>query len=70
MLELGETFGNISRSHYYDFKNKIQEDGLEELLEKSRKVPSIGNRVAPDIEQNSLGYSLKSSTHGTSPNGE
>ena len=73
IVELGETLGNISeacrklgvsRQHYYDIKNAIQEEGLQGLLEKSRKTPRIGNRVAPEIEQKLLDYSLQFPTHG------
>ena len=68
ILELGKALGNISdacrklgisRQHYYDIKKAIEEEGLEGLLEKSRKVARIGNRVAPEIEQKVLDYSLE-----------
>ncbi len=73
ILELGETLGNISeacrrlnisRQHHYDIKSAVAEEGLEGLLEKSRKVPRIGNRVAPEIEQKVLDYSLEFPTQG------
>ena len=73
ILELGETLGNISeacrklgvsRQHHYDIKSAVEEDGLDGLLEKSRKVPRIGNRVAPEIEQKVLDYSLEFPTQG------
>lgn len=73
ILELGGVLGNISeacrklgvsRQHYYDIKRAIEEEGLEGLLEKSRRVPRIGNRVAPEIEQKLLDYSLEFPTHG------
>lgn len=73
ILELGQVLGNISeacrrlgvsRQHYYDIKQAIEEDGLEGLLEKSRRVPRIGNRVAPEIERRLLEYSLEYPTHG------
>jgi hypothetical protein len=73
ILDLGRTLGNISeacrklgvsRQHYYDIKAAIEEDGLEGLLEKSRRAPRIGNRVAPEIEQKVLDYSLAFHTHG------
>ncbi len=73
ILELGQALGNISeacrklgisRQHYYDIKQAIDEEGLEGLLEKSRRVPRIGNRVAPAIEQKVLDYSLQFPTHG------
>ena len=73
ILELGETLGNISeacrrlnisRQHHYDIKSAVEEEGLEGLLEKSRKVPRIGNRVVPEIEQKVLDYSLEFPTQG------
>ena len=73
ILELGETLGNISeacrrlnisRQHHYDIKSAVAEEGIEGLMEKSRKVPRIGNRVAPEIEQKVLDYSLEFPTQG------
>lgn len=73
IIELGATLGNISdacrklgvsRQHYYDIKQAIAEDGIEGLLEKSRKAPRMGNRVSPEIEQRILDYSLEFPTHG------
>lgn len=75
ILELGETLGTISeacrklgisRQHYYDIKQAIEEEGVEGLLEKSRRVPRIGNRVAPEIEERVLGYSLHFPMYGQS----
>ena len=54
----------ISRQHYYDIKTAIEEEGLQGLLEKSRRAPRIGNRVASYIEQAVLSYSLEFPTHG------
>ena len=73
ILELGSTLGNISescrrlgisRQHYYDIKKTVEEMGLDGLLEKTRRMPRIGNRVAPEIEQKLLDYSLEYPTHG------
>jgi transposase InsO family protein len=73
IVELGATLGNISdacrklgvsRQHYYDIKQAIVEDGIEGLLEKSRRSPRMGNRVAPEIEQRILDYALEFPTHG------
>ena len=73
ILDLGKELGNISeacrklgvsRQHYYDIKQAIEEEGLEGLLEKSRSMPRIGNRVAPEIENKVLDYSLQFPTHG------
>jgi len=54
----------VSHQHYYDIKRAIEEEGLEGLLEKSWMMPRIGNRVAPEIEQKLLDYSLEFPTHG------
>jgi transposase InsO family protein len=73
IVELANKLGNISeacrnigvtRQHYYDIKQAIKEDGIEGLLEKSRKAPRVGNRVSPEIEQKILEYSLENPTHG------
>ncbi len=73
IVELAETLGNITeacknlgvrRQHYYDIKGAIEEDGIQGLLEKSRKAPRIGNRCSPETEQEILDYSLLEPTHG------
>jgi transposase-like protein len=60
ILELGATLGNISaacrklgvsRQHFYDIRDALKEEGLEGLLEKTRTMPRIGNRVATEIEE-------------------
>lgn len=73
MLELSETLGNISeacrrlnvsRTHYYNIKKAVEEEGIEGLVEKARNKPRYGNRVLPEIEQKVLDYSLEFPTHG------
>ena len=73
IVELANTLGNISeacrnlgvsRQHYYDIKTAINEDGIEGLLEKSRKTPKIANRISPEIESQILEYALEFPTHG------
>jgi transposase InsO family protein len=73
ILELGATLGNISaacrklgvsRQHYYDIRDALKEEGLEGLMEKTRTMPRIGNRIASDIEEKVLAYSLHNPTHG------
>lgn len=54
----------ISRQHYYDIREALEEEGIEGLLEKSRRNPRIRNRVAPEIEERVLSYCLESPTHG------
>jgi transposase InsO family protein len=73
IVELGQTLNNvsdacrklgISRQHYYDIKKAIEEEGLDGLLEKSRRAPRYGNRVAVEIEEKLLDYSLQFPTQG------
>jgi transposase InsO family protein len=73
ILELGEKLGNISqackrlgvsRQHYYDIRQAVAEEGIEGLLEKSRKKPKIGNRVPEEFEKAVLDYSLEFPAHG------
>lgn len=69
ILELADTLGNISdacrklgvsRQHYYDIKEALEEDGLEGLLEKSRSKARFGNRIDPKIEEKVLEYARSS----------
>lgn len=73
ILELGETLGNISdacrkmgasRQHYYDIKATLEEEGLEGLVEKTRRAPRMSNRVEEGIERKILDYSLEFPTYG------
>jgi transposase len=73
VVELAQTLGNISeacrnlgvsRQHYYDIKSAISQDGIDGLLEKSRKKPRLANRLSPEIEARILSYSLEFPTHG------
>ncbi len=73
IVKLSENLGNISdacrklgvsRQHYYDIKKALEEEGIEGLLEKARNKPRISNRVAPEIEEALLSYSLEYPTHG------
>lgn len=72
IVELAKTLGNISeacrnlgvsRQHYYDIKSAINEDGVDGLLEKSRKSPRVANRISPEIEKMVLDYALEYPTH-------
>lgn len=73
VLELGRELGNISdacrklgisRQHYYDIRKAVAEDGVQGLVEKSRKVARVRNRVASEVEEAILQYSLEYPTHG------
>jgi transposase InsO family protein len=73
ILDLGQKLGNISeacrrlgvsRQHFYDIQADIRERGIEGLLENSRKKAKVGNRIAKEIEEKVLEYSLQWPTHG------
>lgn len=73
IVQLSEQLGNISeacrklgvsRQHYYDIKSALETDGIEGLLEKARNKPRFKNRVASEIEERVLSYSLEFPTHG------
>ena len=73
VLDLGRELGNISdacrklgisRQHYYDIRKAVTEEGVQGLLEKSRKVARIRNRVDSDVEEAILQYALEYPPHG------
>lgn len=73
IVELGEQLGNISeacrrlgvsRQHYYDIKNVIEEEGIDGLMEQSKKERKARNRIPESIEKRILDYALEFPTHG------
>ena len=73
ILDLGAQLGNISdacrrlgisRQHYYDIRTAVEQEGVQGLVEKSRKVARVRNRVASEVEEAILQYSLEYPTHG------
>jgi transposase InsO family protein len=73
ILELGKSLENISeacrrlgvsRQHYYDIKQAIQENGIDGLVEKSRSQPRYRNRVSETIEKAVMDWALEYPTHG------
>ncbi len=73
IMQLGEKLGNISeacrklgvsRTHFYDIKATLEDEGIDGLLEKSKSKPRIQNRVADEVEKKVLDYSLEFPVHG------
>ena len=73
ILELGSKLGNISeacrrlgvsRQHFYDIKTAVEENGIEGLLEESKRKPKYGNRMPIQMEEKILEYALQWPTHG------
>jgi transposase-like protein len=68
IMQLGEKLGNISeacrklgvsRTHFYDIKSTLEEEGIDGLLEKSKSKPRVQNRVAEEVEKKVLDYALE-----------
>lgn len=73
VIELSQTLGNISeacrrlqvsRQHYYDIKTAIREEGIEGLLEKSRRRKTTDTRIPEEFSQRVLDYCLEFPTQG------
>jgi len=73
IVELSEKLGNISeacrklgisRQHYYDIKNTLEEEGLEGLMEKARTRTRRSNQIPLEWEEAILEYSLHQPMHG------
>lgn len=41
----------VSRQHFYDIKQALEDGGVEALKEKTRRKPNHKNRVAPEVEE-------------------
>ena len=54
----------VSRDTFYRVKTAYETDGLEGIKEKTRRKPNLLNRIAPEIEEAVLAYSLDHRTHG------
>jgi hypothetical protein len=54
----------VSQQPYYDIQNTLAEEGVEGLMEKTRKVARAKNRCAPVDDQAILDYSLQEPNHG------
>lgn len=73
VIELSETLGNISeacrrlnvsRQHYYDIKTALREEGIEGLLEKTRRRKKTDSRIPEEFSHRVLDYCLKYPTQG------
>ena len=60
LLNLAEELGNVSkackvmgvsRDTFYRYQELVEEDGLDSLIDKSRRSPNLQNRVDPETEQ-------------------
>ena len=73
LLNLAEELGNVSkacqvmglsRDTFYRYKSAVEEDGIDGLLEKSRRKPNLKNRVDEKTEAAVVEYALAFPAHG------
>ncbi len=73
LLNLAEELQNISqackvmgfsRDTFYRYKEAVDANGVQALLDQSRRKPNLRNRVDPDVEQAVLKHSLEEPAHG------
>ena len=73
LLNLADELGNVaqackmmgvSRDTFYRYKEAVEDGGVEALLEKSRRVPNIKNRVDHQVEAAVVQYATDEPAHG------
>lgn len=73
VIELSQTLGNISeacrrlnisRQHFYDIKTALREEGVEGLLEKTRRRKRDESRIPEEFKSHVLAYCLDKPTQG------
>ncbi len=73
LLNLAEELGNVSkackmmglsRDTFYRYKAANDEGGVEALLDRNRRSPTLKNRVDPSIENVVLDSALEEPAHG------
>ena len=73
LLNLADELGNISkacktmgvsRDTFYRYRDAVDEGGVEALLDQSRRVPNLKNRVDPAVEKAVLEYAVEDPAHG------
>ena len=73
LLNLAEELGNISkackvmgvsRDTFYRYRELVDDGGIENLINKSRRTPNTKNRVDETIEQAVISYAIEQPAHG------
>lgn len=73
LLNLAEELGNVSqacrvmgfsRDTFYRYKTAVEENGVNALLDKSRRKPNLKNRVEESIEKAVVEYAIEEPAHG------
>ena len=73
LLNLAEELGNVSkacklmgysRDTFYRYKEAVDNNGVEALFNRNRRVPNTKNRVNPEIERVVVEYALEEPAYG------
>ena len=73
LLNLAEELGNVSkackvmgvsRDTFYRYRELVDDGGIENLINKSRRTPNTKNRVDETIEQAVISYAIEQPAHG------
>lgn len=73
LLNLAEELGNVSkackvmgvsRDTFYRYQELSEEGGIDALINKSRRIPNIKNRVDVATEEAVVAYSIEQPSHG------
>lgn len=73
LLNLAEELDNVSkacrimgvsRDTFYRYKEAVESDGVEALIEKSRRKPNPRNRIDATVEQAVIDYAVEQPAHG------
>lgn len=73
LLNLADELGNVakackmmgvSRDTFYRYKDAVEDGGVDALLERSRRVPNLKNRIDPQVEIAVVQYATDEPAHG------
>lgn len=73
LLNLAEELGNISkacktmgisRDTFYRYRDAVEDGGVEALLDQSRRVPNLKNRVDPHVEKAVIEFAIEDPAFG------
>lgn len=73
LLNLAEELGNVakackvmgvSRDTFYRYQELAEDGDLDQLINKSRRIPNLKNRVDPQIEAAVVDYAIEQPAHG------
>ena len=73
LLNLAEELGNVSkackvmgvsRDTFYRYQELVEDGGIDSLINQSKRIPNLKNRVDPAIEQSVIDYAIAYPAYG------